>query len=72
MWGGTGNDADHQWRQRQAVALDGKPLIIGGGVIRLEEFGDGRSGYHPPFPLENDEPPRRQLSVVGHAGADAE
>src|SRR5258708_36811912 len=75
---------DFRVRRRLADNRDderrlGKPptllveLLLGRiGMLLLEELGQRRARRNPRIAREDDEPPRRQLAVVGNARSDGE
>ena len=69
---GTADDRDHQRRAREPAPL--MLDLIGRGVRTLvaKHRGDGVAGLEPRVALEHDEPPGRQLAVVGHSRGDSE
>ena len=66
---GARHDGDHQ-RRRETPPLDLDPARVGTGLGRGEDIGDDGAGLVARSPREDDEAPRRQLAVVGHARRD--
>ena len=61
----TADDADHDGRAQEALALLGEALWR--ALVLVEGAGKNVAHRRAGLALEQDEPPRRQLAVIGRA-----
>ena len=69
---GAADHRDDERRARQTLALELDLLGRRFGMIGAENLRDRLAGFNPCIALEHDEPPRRELAVVGHARGDGQ
>ncbi len=69
---GAGDDADHQRRMHETLALYLYARITGTGILLYEFRRNDRAGPFARRTLNDYEPPGRKLAMVRHAGGDAQ
>ena len=69
---GAAHHRDDQRRARETGSFGFNVLGLGLRVFGAKRGDDGFARSQPRLPLENDEAPRHELAVVGHARGDRE